>query len=188
MYKLGIHSCGGLIVNENWILTSAHCTLKHPSKLAVSYGHNQDLIAMFDSGRIVVEKIVVHPNFTENVNKKTYTNDLALVKMSSPLPIDGENVSAACLKFDPPSEGESLFTMFGWGATAPPSVVKGFLDYQPNSQFLRELTLLDSTETEEFCSDRDDIMCANTYGEDAWNQGACKGDDGSPVHQNIQGT
>jgi secreted trypsin-like serine protease len=184
-FKVGIHSCAAAVVNENWIMTSAHCTQKHPNKFAVAYGHGQDLVAMFDAGRILLEEIHRHPNFSENQNK--YLNDIALIKLSSPLPLDGENVSAACFNFDSEEASESLMTMFGWGASTPPRKFKGFWDHQSQSRNLRELKLLDNTATEEMCADREDIMCAVTFGDDAWNQGACKGDDGSAVHKNIKG-
>lgn len=183
--KLGTHSCGSVIVNENWILTSAHCVQVHPNKRRLAFGHDQDLVKMFNAGRLEIESIHRNDQFRDNQTGLFY--DLALVKLVTPLPLKAENVAPACLNFGPTPKNV-VFTMFGWGSAIPSRFVQppGYWSHEQPSRYLRELNLFETSQ-DKMCKNRNDIMCVVTYGDENKNHAACRGDEGSPVHTNRNG-
>ncbi|KAF4518665.1 hypothetical protein B566_EDAN002699 [Ephemera danica] len=109
----GVHYCGGTIINENWMLTAAHCVYYGsltPSKTLV-YAGSVDLI---DGGTFYpVKQFRLHPDF----NIDTMANDIALVRMAKPFKMN-ESTAPVVL----PLQGQitpvgSNATVVGWGIT-----------------------------------------------------------------------
>ena len=57
------HSCGGTIVNENFIITAAHCVQADPSVFTVVAGEHDLRVEEGQEQRVKVDKIIVHPNY-----------------------------------------------------------------------------------------------------------------------------
>lgn len=79
------HYCGGSIINDQWIVTAAHCVQKKAQSLfTVEAGQlNRNLVS--GNEQIVnVEKIISH----ERYNGKSIINDIALLKLSSKLKLN----------------------------------------------------------------------------------------------------
>lgn len=178
--KLGVHQCAGIIVNEDWILTAATCAVKHHSKIKIAIGNNQDLVKMYENP-LDIEKVHLHNDFLEADNGSIF-NNIALIKVAKPLPLE-KDVSPACLSFN--ENDHKLFTIFGWGAyELPKSIHKKAWDHGQNSRYLKELELLDISETEEICKNQTDIQCTiSTHLPDS----TCQGDQGSALHSMING-
>ena len=116
------YSCGGSIVSQFYILTSAHCVENGlPLEISVHAGvHNriEDFVILRYAHRIYI-----HPNW--NGSDGTYQNDIALLYIFPPLPVDGNDYLArTCLPYTSslnetinyPSNGSHL-SVVGWGST-----------------------------------------------------------------------
>lgn len=83
--------CGGAILSASWIITAAHCL----ENILVS-----DVIVYAGSNHVwsgtqikSASYFVVHPNYDPN----TMVNDIALIKLISPLDVRSSNLGTICL-------------------------------------------------------------------------------------------
>jgi len=88
----GSHFCGGSIISSSHILTAAHCAAKlsSPSSVKVYAG------SIFLSSTVQVRsvsKISINPYYSSS----TYLNDIAILKLSSPLDFGQNGVGRVCL-------------------------------------------------------------------------------------------
>ncbi|CAF1018265.1 unnamed protein product [Rotaria sp. Silwood1] len=175
----GSHFCGGSIISDSHILTAAHCTqkLNSPSSVRVHVGS----IYLSSPGQVKdVSRIYNHPNYSSS----DYRNDIAILKLSSPLNLDQTGVDLVCLpnisttalaNGEYPSAGLNLVAI-GWGVQTEGS--------QTVSSTLQQVTIQSIAKTSGYCQNVDLIdsstrFCAGvmpTGGKDT-----CQGDSGGPL-------
>lgn len=76
--------CTGVIIEDDLILTAAHCTVKAvPKKMEIIFG-NRLLAGNEDSVRMKARAIYTNPKY----DPKTFENDLALIRLERKIPSD----------------------------------------------------------------------------------------------------
>ncbi|OBS63992.1 hypothetical protein A6R68_07471, partial [Neotoma lepida] len=106
--NVGYHSCGGSLINSQWVVSAAHC---YNSRIQVRLGeHNIDVLEGNEQF-ISASKIIRHPSY----NKNTYDNDIMLIKLSSAATLNSQ-VATVSLPSSCPSSGTKCLVS-GWGNT-----------------------------------------------------------------------
>ncbi|XP_033099137.1 sushi, von Willebrand factor type A, EGF and pentraxin domain-containing protein 1-like [Anneissia japonica] len=93
------YTCGGTLICSQWVLTAASCVSKNTdnplkdTEIMVTFGqHNRSSDFEIEVQEKEVEKVILAPGYVKN----TYGNDLALVKLKTPVVL-ASFVRTACM-------------------------------------------------------------------------------------------
>ncbi|CAF4619268.1 unnamed protein product, partial [Rotaria magnacalcarata] len=126
--------CTGSILSSSWIITAAHCVEDHSASEFTVYAGSTFLCSGTQNRSVSL--IVAHSNY----DPITYSNDVALLQLSSPLMMDDSNVSPICLpsvhssvlaSSEFPTSGTTVIAI-GWGRLS---------EYGQVAKYLQQVTL-----------------------------------------------
>ncbi|KAI5612508.1 hypothetical protein C0J50_11777, partial [Silurus asotus] len=104
----GYHFCGGSLINQNWVVSAAHC---YKSRVEVRLGEHHIQINEGTEQFISSSRVIRHPNY----NSATIDNDVMLIKLNKPATLNNFVQPVALPKSCPPAG--TLCTVSGWGNT-----------------------------------------------------------------------
>lgn len=170
MYYNGRLSCGGSIINRNYIVTAAHCTSGVSASLITwDCGLHDRLNKESWTQSFTTKTITNHPRY----NSRNITNDISLCQLNNPVSTYTKYVLPACF----PAEGtdytgaNSIAT--GWGTTSSGGSLARW------NQQVQMPILTDSLCVSRFVSiDPKLQVCAGVSG---GGKDTCQGDSGGPL-------
>lgn len=89
----GMYLCGGSILSQSWILSAAHCFYQDENATIIIYA-GSNLQWMGSQSRLV-SQVILHADYDES----TYSNDIALLKLSTPLNMSDPHITPICMPF-----------------------------------------------------------------------------------------
>ncbi|KAK4873163.1 hypothetical protein RN001_015192 [Aquatica leii] len=164
------HNCGGSILDQNTVLTAAHCVDKFPSA-------NSRIVAGINKLNEVgvtylISRYIIH----EKWNPVTATNDIAVIKVKTPIQY---TTYIKPIRFDATFvPGQAQCVLSGWGFTSYPGNVSNDLLYF--SGRIVDLVLCQITLAEAAYPVLNSHICAIG----GLGVGACSGDSGGPLVAN----
>nr|KAF7429288.1 hypothetical protein H0235_005686 [Vespula pensylvanica] len=172
MYRDGNFHCGGVILNEYWIITAAHCLLQANHYYEIQAGVLRRLSFSPMTQNRIAKSIVIHPNYDPYMMR----NDIGMVMLDAPLHFN-RWVRPACFPnknilgsiWEQVPSVDTMCVVMGWGA---------WMERGPDTDQLREVAVPILSQCTDVEYDNITEICAG-YPEGG--RDACQGDSGGPL-------
>ncbi|CAL8117614.1 unnamed protein product [Orchesella dallaii] len=168
--------CGGTLINSRYVVTASHCVDGMVASGIEVWVHEEDFSTQTETEggtqKFGVERIIMHPYYS----RKTIDNDIALIKLSDPVELDGVIVPACLPANNDYSFDGVLATAAGWGATEEGGPV--------SKQLLKvDVPVISNddcnTKTQYNGKITENMLCAGYVEEGG--KDSCQGDSGGPL-------
>ncbi|CAF2385461.1 unnamed protein product [Rotaria sp. Silwood2] len=170
----GNHFCGGTLLDENHVLTAAHC-LQDKSM----FNSNFKIVAGLHARSRPNEAQVQHKQIASltnhgGYNERTQENDIAIIRLASPVQL-GRYVNVACLPEKDPAVHENVM-IAGWGTTT-------FGGGSPDPLHQADVLITDTCGGV-YNYDKQKQLCAGNH---EFSKDTCQGDSGGPLMHEVDG-